>query len=368
MSDEEWPEGQALSAIDLEAANWCFRLIAAPSDTLPDEFRAWLAVSDANARAFANAMLVAPMTAIERKRIERLMGRTMPPIHRGHRTTQPISSGATIHAFPADGDIPRKAVSALPRNRRRWIGAAIAAAATIVLAVGLYPDLSVPSFLSPAYAKTFSTGHGEIRRFALSDGSQLTLDSDSRIEVRINGSTRHALLHSGRARIEVTADPRPFTIEVGNGDVVTTDGTIDIDLDRAKRVEVRLRSGSASVKPHDNSEAADAASLSLATDRPVFYAGGEYAPKVISPPEADTREWPSGWVEYRTISLGELVREANRYARTPIVLDDPQLASLTASGRFQLTATDRFAGRIAELFGLSVSRQTNGIYLRSPRQ
>ncbi len=364
MSDEEWPGGKTPSSTDIEAATWCFRLKETPTQALLAKFQFWVDASGGNAEAFVNAMLVAPMTAAERERIEQILGQSFPALYPSGRKARADSPGAKIHAFPANNHTPPAKPIGPSRTGRRWATGAIAAAALVALIVGFHPDLSLPLFFSPAHAETYATGHGDIRRFTLTDGSLVTLDTDSRVEVTIDRGRRHALLRQGRARFVVAADPRVFTIQAGNGDVVTVDGAIDVGVDGNARVELRLRSGSARVKAHDTSTDTQSAGVLLAIDRPVLYAGSDFAPRVITAPAADTRDWPNGWMEYRTIALGELIREANRYAQTPLILDEPKLASLTASGRFQLTETDRFASRIAELFRLRVSRRADGIHLQ----
>lgn len=362
MSGEEWPAGKAPSSTDLEAATWCFRLKETPTEKLLAEFQSWIDASKTNAEAFANTMLVAPMKPAERERIEQFLGQSLPALDRSGSKARTGSPAATIHTFPAKNRATPLKSAGPSRKGRRWATGAIAAAAMVALTIGLLPNLPLPWLLSQARAETYATGHGDIRRFTLEDGSLVTLDTDSRIEVVIDRSKRHALLRQGRARFVVAADPRPFTIQAGNGDVVA-EGAIDVGVDGNARVELRLRSGSASVKARDTKDVQDE-SMPLTIDRPVLYAGGDFAPRVVMAPTVDTRDWPNGWVEYRTITLGELVREANRYAKTPIILDDPKLASLAASGRFQLTETDRFASRIAELFQLRISRRADGIHLR----
>jgi transmembrane sensor len=365
MSDEEWPGGRASSSTDIEAAAWCFRLKETPTEALLAEFQSWIDASKINAEAFANAMLVAPMKPAERERIEQFLGQSLPALYKPGRKTRAGSPSATIHSFPAKNHATPLNPAGPSRKGRRWATGAIAAAAAamVALTVGLLPNLPLPWLLSQARAETYATGHGDIRRFTLADGSEVTLDTDSRVEVVIDRSKRHALLRQGRARFVVAADPRPFTIQAGSRDVVTAEGAIDVGVDGNAHVELRLRSGSAGVKALDTKDK-QSESMPLTIDHPVLYAGGDFAPRVVTAPIADTRDWPNGWVEYRTIPLGELIREANRYAKTPIILDDPKLASLAASGRFQLTETDRFASRIAELFQLRTSHRADGIHLR----
>ena len=46
------------------------------------------------------------------------------------------------------------------------------------------------------------------------------------------------------------------------------------------------------------------------------------------------------------------------------MIDDPATAALEVSGRFQISQTERFADRIASLFGLSVVPEADALHLR----
>jgi transmembrane sensor len=59
-----------------------------------------------------------------------------------------------------------------------------------------------------------------------------------------------------------------------------------------------------------------------------------------------------------------VIADANRYARQPIELDEPPLGNLLVSGRFHITDSDRFAERIASLFGLAAVHRQGAIHLR----
>src|SRR3546814_3795868 len=76
------------------------------------------------------------------------------------------------------------------------------------------------------------------------------------------------------------------------------------------------------------------------------------------------QDWPSGWVQHRSIRLDQLVAQANRYSGKPIILDDNATAALIASGRFQINKTDVFVERIAESLKLRISYRDDGIHLR----
>src|SRR3546814_11157201 len=76
------------------------------------------------------------------------------------------------------------------------------------------------------------------------------------------------------------------------------------------------------------------------------------------------QDWPSGWVQHRSIRLDQLVAQANRYSGKPIILDDNATAALIASGRFQINKTDVFVERIAESLKLRISYRDDGMHLR----
>ena len=81
----------------------------------------------------------------------------------------------------------------------------------IALAVVLRPaDEITPADPGPHVAQTdnpLQTRHGEIRTYNLSDGSKVTLDADSRVEVTMSEAERRLRLRQGKARFAVAADP-----------------------------------------------------------------------------------------------------------------------------------------------------------------
>jgi transmembrane sensor len=368
MTDEPWPEGIEPTPSTIEASAWLSRLLNDPTDVDLAECKQWFDATEDHRTAFASVMFATPMPDEIRQRIGTVLGESFAALHTSGAPEVVAKSRAPAAAaqLPWGPRRPSAGKSGKPsRSRRRqfiWVGVAAAAVAVIALTVELAPNVLPGVIFSPAKAETLETGHGMIRSFALSDGSKVTLDSDSRVEVTMDRIQRHALVRQGRARFVLKHDPRPFSILVGAGEVVATNGTIDVTIGDELRVELRLRSGSAVL--HKAGEPKDASDTRMLTaDQPITYPASDFTPQAITNPVTDTRDWPEGWVEYRTISLANLINEANRYEDKPILLDDGSLATLAVTGRFKLTDTDTFVSRIAELFNLSVSRRSDGIHL-----
>lgn len=244
--------------------------------------------------------------------------------------------------------------------------AAAAAAAVLVLAFGMQASRTISidntSIASDGTAKPLATAAREIRTWRLSDGSSVTLDADSRVEVAMTSEERRLRLRQGKARFSVVRERRPFIVEAAAGAVTADQAVFDMAFDQSDRVTVNLISGRASMRGLIQPAVYTVPDRPLQPGRPVFYPVDAFAPQADGG-AANTRDWPDGWVEYRSIALRDLVAQANRYSDRPIVIDDPAVGDMLASGRFKLTDTDAFVSRIAEALDLSVKRRSDGIHL-----
>lgn len=359
MTDEPWPDGIEPPKAVIEAAAWASRFMDEATETNLTALKAWFGTSRENREAFAKVMFSTPMSGEIRERIERTLGQSFPSAHKPPARIIPIESGRT--AEPGGGGRPHESMRGGSRRVLKMGVTTAACAAVLALAISVAAPLTGLSIFSSAEAQVYRTGHGDIRSFDLADGSNLMLDTDSRVKVIMDSARRHAMIEEGRARFVVKADERPFTIEAGAGKVVTSNGTLDVSMDRDRRVDLQLRAGVADLR--EGEEGRDAVARMLTIGQPVTYQAGAFEPRPAAVPIADTRNWPEGWVDYRTIPLAGLIGEANRYAKTPIIIDDPALASLGVTGSFRLTDTDGFVKRVAELCALKVTKKADGIHL-----
>lgn len=256
------------------------------------------------------------------------------------------------------------------RNWLMWGTAAAAAAAVLVFAFGAggatLPESFPGGSMSARAAVPLVTQRGEIRSFRLADGSTATLDTDSRVDVLMTDTDRSLQLSQGRARFEVAPDSRPFRVRAGAGEVTASKGVIDMAYDEDRNVMVRIISGDATVGPASSKTGDAGVAKSPRQGELLAYQASDSRALPVQPEVAASlrQDWPSGWVEYRTIRLDKLIAEANRYAEKPIIVDDPATAALTASGRFRISQTDVFLERLAEVLNLSISHRSDGIHLR----
>jgi transmembrane sensor len=203
---------------------------------------------------------------------------------------------------------------------------------------------------------------GEIRSMDLPDGSEVTLDTESRLTILYTDNERRLRLDSGRARFRVAhGDPRAFLVEAGTTEVVAHGTIFDVDVAGA-RVAVSLLEGSVEVRP----QAAASAPISSAT---THLEPGQRLVVVPSsapqPLKSEEQRWTSGMLSFEDAELGEVIAAANRYSEVKIMLADPAIGRLRFSGTFDPREPDAFAQSLASLFHLRLDRDTDGtIHLR----
>lgn len=285
-----------------QAADWLARLLAADvGEREHDAFERWCAESEANADAYA-------AIAAEHD-FARLLA------------DDPLILAAARKARIAyAGHAPTGGI-------RRW--AALAAAAVVVVAAGagawrMYHDAGSTA--------VFTTAVGEQREVVLADGTRLVLDTQTRLDARLDGGARELVLGEGRVDVDVARDPRPFSVVSGRG-VVRDIGT-RFEVERhGEDVAVTLMSGAVSISL---AEAAGASAATLAPGQQARY--GADGGIVVAEAEAieDASAWTKGTLVFKQRRLADLIAEVNRYSTVQIRLADSSLAELRVSGVFHV--------------------------------
>lgn len=264
-----------------QAADWLARLLAADvGEREHDAFERWCAESEANADAYA-------AIAAEHD-FARLLA------------DDPLILAAARKARIAyAGHAPTGGI-------RRW--AALAAAAVVVVAAGagawrMYHDAGSTA--------VFTTAVGEQREVVLADGTRLVLDTQTRLDARLDGGARELVLGEGRVDVGTR-----FEVERHGEDVAVT-----------------LMSGAVSISL---AEAAGASAATLAPGQQARY--GADGGIVVAEAEAieDASAWTKGTLVFKQRRLADLIAEVNRYSTVQIRLADSSLAELRVSGVFHV--------------------------------
>ncbi|WP_448140536.1 FecR family protein [Sphingopyxis fribergensis] len=239
-------------------------------------------------------------------------------------------------------------------GQRRWFVSrtrptkllALAAAILLIFTASLVWFQNLPS----AYA----TGIGERQVAMLDDGSRVSLDAVTNVEVRMKDASRQVELLEGRAKFDVAKDPlRPFTVAAGNKLIVAVGTSFSVELVDGE-VRVILYEGQVEVRNRtDKAKTASAAPrrLLMTAGSQLVSAIGSSAPGVISRPDlSQSLSWEQGFINFDREPLGSAVARMNRYSTRRIRLADPALEHIPVDGIFRMGDMDAFVEGLTTLY------------------
>lgn len=193
---------------------------------------------------------------------------------------------------------------------------------------------------SPWSGDRYATPVGGVASVPLKDGSSVTLNTASRIRVRMSDEERRVDLAQGEAFFDVVRDPaRPFIVRAGSRRIVVLGTKFSVRRD-GDDVRVVVTEGAVRIE-RTGSGAGELPRLAAGAVASVTPA----RVSVQSRPLPETEEllsWRSGYVVFHETALAEAAAEFNRYNDRKIVVRDSQISRIRLSGKFRATNFDAF--------------------------
>ncbi len=198
----------------------------------------------------------------------------------------------------------------------------------------------------PQWQQQLATGHGQILHRSLPDGSGLSLDAQSRVQLAYYAARRSVALLQGAAFFDVVRDAaRPFVVDVPGAVAadaslrITVLGTrfgverlpgggVDVQVE-AGRVRVERLDGQALVLSRRELAAGEAWRMS---------AGGEE--RLTRQPQ-QAAPWRNGLLVFADTPLAEAVERLRRYLPRPVAVD-AGVAEVWLSGQVQIAQGEDF--------------------------
>lgn len=201
----------------------------------------------------------------------------------------------------------------------------------------------------------YRTGTGEQRTFALDDGTQITLNTGSAVNVRFDGERRLLRLVAGEILVATAhaitgvQDSRPFIVESAEGRIRAL-GTRFIVRQDDGLTFVAVRESAVEITPVDG------------RDLRILKAGesATFSRSDIGESRSLTGvddAWTRGQIIAEDMPLGEFLADLSRY-RTGILRCDPAVAGLRVSGVFPVFDTTRILGSLPNVLPVRVSLRT----------
>ena len=254
-------------------------------------------------------------------------------------------------------------------SRARWRGGAArgrlaaAMAAGLIVAAGLgYAGWRAAE---PAH---YVTALGERRVVRLADGSVVTLDSGTRLDVRYSRDARRLWLRDGQARFDVAHDvTRPFQVRARDRTVVATGTSFNVEVLGAK-VLVTLIEGRVTVLKA-RAPAGSAPALGIA-EAPVPLLPGQRLVADAAPTATAARveaadvdrvtAWEGGKLVFDDEPLASVAAQVSRYSDRPVVVSDRRAGDVRVSGVFSAGDLDTFVDTVTQYLPVSARTAPDG--------
>lgn len=251
---------------------------------------------------------------------------------------------------------PALAMSALDRPANPGRRAAVAKlAALLALLPGSFGAWKLLE--TQQWTADFRSAVGERRELQLADGSQITLNTDSAIDVRFDSQQRRVHLRQGEILVQTARDPgdRPFlvTTEAGWMQALGTRFTV---REQAGSTRLVVLEGAVRVQP---AEAGGAQQVINAGQRTTFSAN-QLAPPETANPAASA--WTQGMLLADNLRLADFLVELARY-RKGFVRCDPAIADLRISGAFPISDSQRSLDMLQQTYPLVIRQHWHGYWV-----
>lgn len=346
--------------IDVAATQWHTRREQGLDGTEEAEFQQWLSANPAHKIAFSHLD----------DSIQLL--RKLPPERVAHLRSAAHAACTQHPDAQTDG---RQADDRHQRQSRSswipgWLSSALDIRATTVafcctaalaIGVGWHQWQKQPTF-----TQTFAAERGKRLDIPLPDGSELSLDSDTQVQIALYRDRREVHLTEGQAMFSVANDAtRPFKVVAGSALITVVGTKFSVRYvtrgTSAGEVNVEVEEGHVKVvntTPEDTGKANGSADL--LAGQVVHLSPSGTLSEVTSIAPSNIAPWRKGFIRFASIPLAEALQEMERYGPTNLVIRNPDVAALPIGGSYRIDNPAAFARVLPQILPVRLVRQDNG--------
>ena len=259
-----------------------------------------------------------------------------------------------------------------------------AIAASLLVATGLSLWAMIAGVNLQSGDPIYHTAVGEQSIVMLNDGSQITLNTNTKVQVRYTDQARLLELVSGELHVRVAKDPsRPLSVMAGEQIIQAVGTEFNIEITDQQKIELVVTEGKVKVAVQQDPDQTLASSkqltpVRLASDALTLAAGEQIL--LSDQPQAASREavttvsaddiavklsWRSGNLIFRGESLEEAVKEVGRYTSVEFVFMNEDLKKMRVAGLFKAGDVEGLLATLRENFDIVTHRDDNGKVLLS---
>ncbi|WP_394680565.1 FecR family protein [uncultured Comamonas sp.] len=249
---------------------------------------------------------------------------------------------------PRAATAPAAPAGAITGLRRRWLLPSLGMAAAVVVTSGTGLLAWQHWQAQPVFRQAYASQRGQQLEVQLPDGSQLRLDTATRLEVVYYRDRREVLLHEGQAVFSVQASAqRPFHVLSGPVGITVVGTRFSVrytpGLAGSDGVRVAVEEGQVRVVRRDGAPgpalAQIAGAQTLGAGQQII-ADGQGRLGSLQPVAAEgIAAWREHRISFVNTPLAQALAEFERYGSTGLTINDPAVAALRLSGTFDPSDT-----------------------------
>lgn len=265
-----------------------------------------------------------------------------------------------------------------PATRRRGLTSlhvlAPIAATVLLVFISLWMLLPLEGIDSENDSRTaaatesiYETAVGEHATVALKDGTELVLNTNSRIRAKYTDSHRLLVLEAGEIHVKVAEDlARPLSVIAGDRLVQAVGTAFNVEITSDRRIELIVTEGEVRVGVHTPvDDGTGVVEPDVLPSSSLIVAEGEelilgYPEETITPvSELDVEvklSWREGNLIFRGESLEQAVAEVERYTAVEFVILGEDLKARSIAGRFKAGDVDGLLAALRENFDIAYQR------------
>ncbi len=220
-------------------------------------------------------------------------------------------------------------------------------------------------WLDPAYkTEQHATIIGQRAEVALADGSKLTLNTNTQLEVSWHLRSRRVTLHQGQALFTVAkATYRPFTVVADQANIRVV-GTIFDVYRHPDHVTVTVEEGKVQVT--SKAPTGYMRTTINPNQQVTISANGNLQP-AHNINAASSLMWRDGKLVFEQATLTQAITEIQRYRHESIHLQSAALGQLKFSGVFATDDTDTLLQLLPDILPVTIREQADGSLLISKK-
>jgi len=213
---------------------------------------------------------------------------------------------------------------------------------------------------SQQWSADYRTAVGQRRELTLADGSHVTLNTDTAIDVLFDTRQRLINVREGEILVQTAPDtsslPRPFLVSTRQGRMHAL-GTRFTVRELASRTYLAVLDGAVRVELADSRQAAP---LMVNAGQRTEFSAQNFGP--LNPADRNVGAWTQGMLMADKMRLADFVAELSRY-RKGFVRCDPAIAQLRISGAFPISDTQRTLNMLVQTYPVLVTGHLGGYWV-----